>query len=390
MRELEAGLNGGMLPREFLCSHNPAKTQVNSCDTATMPPVFGHHRAIQTLTAAIDAGRMHHAWIFSGPTGIGKFLLAKETGAILIEGRAAKPLGTGLRPDSNCGRLLASESHPDLHVIHRKLAALSSNPSLRERKQMNIPLDLLRETMLGGRTSDGRIHEAAAYRTPALSDRKVFIINEAELLDASGQNALLKTLEEPPSETYIFLVTNRPERLLPTIWSRCQHLPMAPLEPSEMQSWMRETAFEAEGDDLELILDFAEGSPGMAFMAHDRNALEWIRSLNPLLQNLDQGQWSEGIATGFFERIDAYAKAVVSENPKSSKSAANLEACETMLRIIGRHERLALRRATDVNVMVRHCGIIDRIADAEQQMQSGLNLKHVLEGLTAEWAGSSS
>ncbi|HCA40005.1 MAG TPA: DNA polymerase III subunit delta', partial [Phycisphaerales bacterium] len=59
-----------------------------------------------------------------------------------------------------------------------------------------------------------------AYRTPSLAPAKVFIIDEAERLDLPGQNALLKTLEEPPPSTYLFLVTSRPERLLPTIWSR--------------------------------------------------------------------------------------------------------------------------------------------------------------------------
>jgi len=382
--------NRGILSADEASSVDPAKTQGNSCDTARMPPVFGHTDAIQTLQAALTAGRMHHAWIFSGPIGIGKCLLAQEVGAVLIQDDVdASTLGSGVRSDSNCGRLLTSKSHPDLHVIHRRLAAQSSNPSLRERKQMNIPLDLLRETMLGGRTSDGRVHEAAAYRTPALAKRKVFIIDEAELLDASGQNALLKTLEEPSPETYLFLVTSRPERLLPTIWSRCQHLAMSPLDPDEMQQWLRSGSLDIEEADIEMTLDFAEGSPGMASLALERNALDWIQCLDPLLNDLNRGRWSGSAATDMAERIDAYAKAVVSDNPRASKSAANLEACETLLRIIGRHERIALREATSRGAMSMHCSVIDRVAECEQQLQAGLNLKHVLDGLTAEWAALS-
>lgn len=355
-----------------------------------MPQVFGHREAIKTIQAALHADRMHHAWVFSGPAGIGKRLLAMEVAATLIQGDGnPDDLGTGRRSDSNCGRLLSAASHPDLHVIHRQLAAQSSNPSLRERKQMNIPLDLLRETMLGGRTSDGRVHEAAAYRTPALADRKVFVIDEAELLDASGQNAILKTLEEPPAETYLFLITSRPERLLPTIWSRCQHLPMAPLDSDDMDRWLQSTSLDVDSEDRRIILDFAEGSPGMATIAHERDAAAWIRSLDQVLSSLDHGQWSESAASDMADRIESYAKAVVSENPKASKSAANFEACETLLRIIGRHERSVLRRESDVDVLARHCTIIERAADAEKQLQAGLNLKHVLEGLTAEWAGIS-
>ena len=102
---------------------------------------------------------------------------------------------------------------------------------------MNSPVDVLRQHMIGGWTKDPpRFHEAPAYLTPLSAPAKTFIIDEAELIDTVGQNALLKTLEEPPRRTYIFLVTSRPERLLPTIRSRCQHVRFVPLDHASMDA----------------------------------------------------------------------------------------------------------------------------------------------------------
>src|SRR5204863_4320065 len=111
-------------------------------------------------------------------------------------------------PNSRVQHLIDARTHPDFHIIHKELAAYSDNRELREKKQINIPIDLLRERLLGG-TSGSSHHEAPAYRTAALGHGKVFIIDEAELLDPTAQNAMLKTLEEPPAQTWIFLITSQ-------------------------------------------------------------------------------------------------------------------------------------------------------------------------------------
>ena len=350
-----------------------------------MHQILGHDQHLQTFQKAIELGRMHHAWILSGPAGIGKSLVAKAVATALLD--PTEPLnhmGRGGEASTQTQRLIEAGTHPDLHIIHRELSASSKNSRLRERKQMNIPLDLLRETLLGGRTSDGVIHEAAAYRTPVISKAKAFIIDEAERLDLPGQNSLLKTLEEPPPATYIFLVTNRPERLLPTIRSRCQHMRLGPLSDDEMDQWLVSSEIKISPADTEIILSFCEGAPGVAHLAIKRDLAEWIQSLKPLLACLDNGQWPSDAAPMMAERIDAWAKAVVSENPRASKDAANREGAEMMLRILADHARRRFR--TDEGGLLQTCVIIDRIAEAEQQFQAGLNLKHVLEALTAEWA----
>lgn len=369
-------------------SSRTAKTQQQySWDTAfSMRHILGHDTAISTFDQAIRSHRLHHAWIISGPTGVGKCSLAQEVASVLLDVESdTSTIGQHTAVSTRASGLLQSGTHPDLHIIHRELAASSSNPKLRERKQMNIPLDLLRELMLGGRTGDGRIHEAAAYRTASVAPAKVFIIDEAERLDLPGQNALLKTLEEPPPSTYIFMITSRPERLLPTIWSRCQHVRLAPLNECDMDNWVASSDLDIHLDERELILKFSEGSPGMATRAVTGGLAEWIPSLEPLLQQFDSGGWSPDAATEMAERIDSWAKLVLKNNPKASKDAANRDGAEMIFRVMLQHVRWDLRNETTPEVLERRCQTIDRIAEAESQCLSGLNLKHILEALVAEW-----
>jgi DNA polymerase-3 subunit delta' len=250
-------------------------------------------------------------------------------------------------------------------VIHRGLAAHSNNPQLRDRKQTNIPIDLLRETMLGGRTSDNRVHDAAAYRTPVMGSAKVFVVDEAERLDLPGQNALLKTLEEPPPATYLFLITSRPERLLPTILSRCQHLRLAPLTDTQMLEWFNQSDIDATPVALETAMTFAQGSPGMASLVITRDMTKWIESVDV---------------------VESWTESVVKDNPKASKDAANRDGFEMLLRVLASHLRHSLRTTDNRSTMVEHCWRVDRIAQAEAQIAAGLNLKHVLEALVAEWS----
>ena len=116
--------------------------------------------------------------------------------------------------DCKAARRMTEGTHPDLHVIRKELALYSDSATLRAKKLMNIPIDVLRQHMIGGVTiTDQKYHEPKVGMTPVLGQAKVFIIDEAELIDRTGQNALLKSLEEPPPRTYIFLITTRPERL---------------------------------------------------------------------------------------------------------------------------------------------------------------------------------
>jgi len=351
--------------------------------------IHGHDGALQRLKETMSNGRMHHAWIISGPMGVGKRLVAEETARILLDPDCdSDDLGKPTHSSSHQSGLLEAGTHPDLHVVHRKLAATSSVATLRDRKQMNIPVDLLRETVIGGRTSDGKVHEAAAYRTPMLAGGKVFIIDEAERLDLPGQNLLLKTLEEPPGSTWFFLVTSRPDGLLPTIWSRCQHLPLAPLSHDAMVTWVASRHPDVSSDELDDLIAFSDGSPGLFDLGVRRSLGAWIQSVLSMTNELDRGAWTEAMAASMGSHIESWSKQVLDENPRASKASANQEGAEMILRMLSGSIRRQLRSASEVDHLLELCDRVDRVTDLERQISAGLNLKHALEAMTAEWAPS--
>src|SRR5436190_8510409 len=169
--------------------------------------------------------------------------------------------------------------------------------------------------MLGRKTGDDRIHEAPAYRTPALGHGKVFIIDEAELLDGYAQNSMLKTLEEPPPQTYFFLITSQPERLLPTMRSRCQQVRFVRLDAQSMRQWFKQAAAQnaelgtRNSELLAWIEHFAEGSPGAAQLAIEYGFFQWQQTLQPMLAELERGQFPTAMGETLAALIDEFAVA---------------------------------------------------------------------------------
>lgn len=352
-----------------------------------MKPVIGHLSGLGTLRSAIESGRIHHAWIFSGPPGIGKCLVAREFSRVLLDPQAgADDLGLGgtalASPD---GQRLQSGNHPDLHLIHKEDAVHAQTRNLRERKQMNIPLDLLRERIIGGHTSDGAMHDAPAYRKSILGNGKVFIIDEAELIDNNGQNSLLKTLEEPPSNTWIIMVTSRPERLLQTVRSRCEHVRFGPLSDDDMRVWLDQNV--DEPDEIEWMLEWSEGAPGMAELARESGLIDHVDEIQSIIESMDGGIWMKEFGTCISDFVSERAEQVVKNNKKASKDVANKQALSLILRYLAMHvrKRLAATQSGETEKGRRLWNLTNRIADAEDQLQRGLNMKHVLESLSAEW-----
>ena len=330
---------------------------------------------------------MHHAWIFSGPAGVGKCTVAEELSRILLDPTLdASHLG---EPEpvlaTEAGTLLMAGTHPDLHVIRKEDAAWSDNRQLRERKQLNIPLDLLRERMIGGRTSDGKIKDAPAYRTASMGHGKIFIIDEAELLDRTAQNVLLKTLEEPPSGTYIILVTSKPDQLLPTIRSRCQQLPFGSLDADSMQAWITDAGHEDDAAARAWMLAWAEGSPGRYENARKHDLVQWVATLEPLLTQADDGRFAADLGPAMVELIEQYAEVELAENTKGSKESANRSGVRTLIGLLGHHLRTRLAETDDEDRRAGLCATIDLLVQIEQESESHINIKQLMESLSASW-----
>ncbi len=381
--------------------------------------------------------RMHHAWIFHGPVGVGKATAAVALSKVLLC-HAPKPEG-GIHIAA-CGqcescRLLATEgaAHPDLHIITKELAGNSVFSSLRNKKQMNISVELLRERMIGGWIDDKYV-ESIVGKTAMLRHNKVFIIDEAELLDGVGQNTLLKTLEEPPAGTFIFLVTAHEDRLLPTIRSRCQRVPFAPLEEKLVASWtadyLKTAVTELERQIAEIgektkpskddqervawmqqrisqlrdpgratkwIVPLSRGSFGQAKMIIDHGMDQWAEAIAPMVQQVAAGKPVPEMGKGMLEMIESYAVRWVDEHDNASKDAANKAGVRYMLGMIGElcrrklHELSAGSAATVEEIEQRSepwLRGIDLLQQAERELESNVSMALLMDNLAIQWPHS--
>jgi DNA polymerase-3 subunit delta' len=352
------------------------------------PVVFGQDAAIAQLVHALRSGHMHHAWILHGPQGVGKCTVARECARLLLDSDATDADIAGFKASrhTRTAELIDVGSHPDLHVIAKERADDSSIKELRERKQTNIPLDLLRELMIGGTVGDGKTFDSPVWRTAYFGHNKVFIIDEAELLDLYGQNALLKTLEEPPPGTYIFLVTTQEERLLPTIRSRCQRVSFRALEVDAMRAWY--DRFSVPADERAWLSEFSDGSPGTAELAHRQGLRAWSEELLPRFDKLEQGAFDATLADRLAELVNEFAERVVKENPKASKEAANRLGTRYALLTLASRLRAQLASAArvgDAAGTARAAARVELIVDLEREVRANVNLKHALANLVAQW-----
>jgi len=191
--------------------------------------VFCQDRAIGILQRGLAAGRSAHAYIFAGPEGVGKYTTSREWAKLLLC-KSPKTGQAGSLPfKDSCGScescsLLDADSHADYAHIYKELLEFTADGKNRK-TPVDLPIDVIREFLIQQVSS-----------RPSLSARKVFIVSEAEKLNASSQNALLKVLEEPPAYCTIILLCTRLEKLLPTIKSRCQIVRFGPVEEGRIIS----------------------------------------------------------------------------------------------------------------------------------------------------------
>lgn len=341
--------------------------------------ILGQDHALATLREAIRSGRIHHGWVFQGPVGVGKFSAAAAFAAVILDPTSSPTLGGEIEPDpgSATQALLRAGTHPDFRIVNKELGAVSRDPRVRDQKQSNIALEVLREHLL---------EPAALTRGVAGSSLagKVFIVDEAELIDEHGQNAMLKTMEEPAPGTVLILVTSRPERLLPTIRSRCQRVAFAALDRAAMSVWLDRRDPPPTPEQREWALHSAGGSPGFAALGLDTGLFEWHRALSPMLAELERGRPPLDMAPTMAKLVDKWAEAAVEGKSNASKDAANKAGIRHMQRVIAEHLRQTLvRGAADAAAADRVARAIELLPLAESQFESNVPPMFVLENWAA-------
>ena len=214
--------------------------------------IEGHERPITILKRALANNTLAHAYLFSGEAGIGKKMTAFALAA------AVNCMNSG--PDGGCStcpscRRVAALSHPDVHVVmpeSEDMRLLSTRTSKEVAKASDeIKIDQIRQ-------AQNRIS-----LKPFEGRKNILIVDGAEALNVAAQNAFLKTLEEPPGEALILLVTSMPQSLLPTIRSRCQEIRFQPLPRRTLAQALVKKRGLPEGDAW-FVAALAQGSMGRA------------------------------------------------------------------------------------------------------------------------------
>ena len=191
---------------------------------------------------ALDRGRLHHAWLLTGPQGIGKASFAYRSARHLLGARHHPASGSlGQASDDPVSRMVSAQSHPDLMVLERHVEGAAARKS--------IPVDEAR-----------RLPEFFS-KAPALSPYRVAIIDAADDLNVNAANAVLKTLEEPSERGVLLLVSHAPGRLLTTIRSRCRRLAFAPWSEAALAAFAAERLQVEHGEAMRLAR-MAGGAPG--------------------------------------------------------------------------------------------------------------------------------
>jgi DNA polymerase III subunit gamma/tau len=214
--------------------------------SSTFDQIVGQEHIAQTLKKAIVSGRVAHAYLFCGTRGTGKTstarILAKAMNCSAADGATPTPCG-------KCDSCLAIARGDDIDVIEIDAAS-------------NTGVDNVRE-----------IIENSQYR-PARSRFKIYIIDEVHMLSKSAFNALLKTLEEPPSHVKFILATTEPEKVLPTILSRCQRYDFRNIPAREIAGHLKDICkqekIQADEEALALVAKAGAGSMRDALSLLDR------------------------------------------------------------------------------------------------------------------------
>src|SRR5690554_715182 len=240
-----------------------------------MTSFLGHEKAQRIFRQSFDKETLHHAWILAGPKGIGKAGFATQAAQFLLDsGNASHSSGSpgfGLDDQSQAAKLLAARSHPDFRLVQR-----GGKTDKEEKKALEEGVDVLEEHELKRNISIAQIRSLQSlFSTQAsISTYRVVVIDAIDDLERNAANALLKNLEEPPKDTIFLLVSHAPERLLPTIRSRCQILRFDPLNDDQMREILSSAAPGLDEANLQALIAAGEGSPGRSLQYVDAGLAE--------------------------------------------------------------------------------------------------------------------
>jgi DNA polymerase-3 subunit delta' len=245
--------------------------------------VIGHEAAEQLFLEAHNSGQLHHAWLITGPKGVGKATIAYKMARFLLNNPPDDPAEMGLfgetvqstppevldtNPKSDANQFITAGSHGDIIAVER----LPDEKTGKMRKEITI--DSIRNL------------QGFFSKTSTFGGWRVAIIDSADELNRNAANAILKILEEPPKNSIIILVSHAPGKLLPTIKSRCRQLRVMPLKYSIVTDILQQHFPELTLDETASYAAMSDGSPGYAISLVQCEGLKLYAALLGILSTL--------------------------------------------------------------------------------------------------------
>lgn len=240
--------------------------------------IYGHSEIFEMFMDKLNAGRMHHAWLLSGPRGIGKASLVFQIAGYLFA-HPSDPQSTGkwhpLADDHPVRSQIAGQGHPNFLYLGRSL-----------------------DSKKGKFRSEITVNDTAQLKhffgnSRAMEGWRICLIDTADELNRNAANAILKLLEEPPEKTIFFLISNRAGQLLPTLRSRTLHVPVRPLNLSDLKYALNQQHVEIDDDKdaMTQLWQLSGGSVRKALLMHRYGGLELYQTFCKLLQGVGALNW---------------------------------------------------------------------------------------------------
>jgi len=247
--------------------------------------LFGHPEAEKTLLESYNSGRLHHAWLMTGPRGIGKATLAYRFARFLLKHGQNTGVDEG---DSLFGDPLPKTDPDSLYVDPEDPVARRINAS-GHADLMTIEREYdEKKGKFKGVIGVDRVRGVGSFlsKTSAEGGWRVVVIDAADEMNRNSANAVLKVLEEPPKQAILLLVAHNPGRLLPTIRSRCRTLTLNLLDDDVVVQLMGKHAPDSSALEAQGLAKLAEGSFGRALSLYEEGGLDLHAELVKLLGTL--------------------------------------------------------------------------------------------------------
>lgn len=284
-------------------------------------------------------------------------------------------------------------THPDLHVIFRQLNREHPDSAVRKRKALDISVDVVREFII----------KPIALK-PTRGRIKVFVVREADRMKEAAQNALLKTLEEPPGSALLILLVDSIDRMLPTTLSRCQVVRFDALPVAFVREKLAELVPGLDGDRAAWYAQSSDGSLGSAL---ERIEDEWYELNGQLLVDLPElaARRGDAIAKQWLDSAKALGTNCRKRDPEMSETEATRRGLSAVLQlgalwyadvlretqgesslVVNKASLPQIRKSSESFSAERCADSVARIAQAERQLTLNVNTQLCIETLVGDLA----